>query len=63
MATLEEQVQELQAQVRQLQEQQARTVVVDRKTLEGNWNEARVWLDSIDPAKAGTWQNAPGPKD
>lgn len=48
-------------QIAQLQAQQAKTVEVLRRTLEGKWDEARVWLDAIDPAHAGTWHEAPFP--
>lgn len=29
-----------------------------RHTLQGDWDNARTWLDAIDPGKKGTWKNA-----
>lgn len=46
----------------QLERQQAETVLVNRRTLEGKWEEARIHLDAIDPANAGKWHEAPFPK-
>lgn len=48
--------------LKQLQDQQALTVKVQRLTLEGKWDEARIHLDAIDPANAGRWTNVAFPK-
>lgn len=53
-ATVEERLDQLDA-------QQAKTVTVLREALKGDWEAARIWLDAIDPANAGTWTNAPFP--
>jgi hypothetical protein len=45
--------------VPQLQEQQRRTVEVLRNILMGDWEAARIQLDAIDPARAGSWTNVP----
>ena len=39
--------------------QQGILVEVCRLILEGKWDEARINLDAIDPAKAGSWTNVP----
>lgn len=43
----------------QLDAQQKITVEVLRNILQGKWDDARIQLDAIDPAHAGTWQNVP----
>lgn len=61
MATIAERLAQLEADTAQLKAQQAATVIVARETLRGDWEAARINLDAIDPANAGTWTEAAFP--
>lgn len=47
--------------IKQLEEQQRLTIEIMRNALRGDWQSARIWLDAVDPAHAGTWQETPFP--
>lgn len=46
----------------QLEQQQSLTVATLRNVLKGEWDQARMFLDAIDPDNAGTWTNVAFPK-
>jgi hypothetical protein len=51
---MEEEIAALKEQIKGLVESQ-------RNDLMGKWDDARIWLDAVDPNNAGKWANQPYP--
>ena len=52
---------DLEAEIENLKKQIAGLVESQRNDLMGKWDDARIWLDSVDPSNAGSWSNEPYP--